>query len=127
MGKFGYLSALLVLALLMAYSLWQLQPSRMNKLGRNSWVGMRSDATTRSDAAWLAAHKSSWPLSKIAGTVGIAVVLSAALAILVVPPSAVEPVAAVAIIGGIATYTALLVFAFIRAQKAAERVNRNKD
>lgn len=46
------------------YTLWQANPDRMERLGRNAAVGMRSVATTKSEKAWNSAHKAAWPKVK---------------------------------------------------------------
>lgn len=46
------------------YTLWQANPQRMQRLGRNAAVGMRSSATMKSDAAWNAGHSAAWPKVK---------------------------------------------------------------
>ena len=42
---------------------------RAGKLPRNHFVGIRLPSTLRSDEAWLAAHRASWPYSFGAGAV----------------------------------------------------------
>lgn len=46
------------------YTLWQANPTRMQRLGRNAAVGMRSSTTMKSDAAWNAGHRAAWPKVK---------------------------------------------------------------
>lgn len=42
------------------YTLWQAGPQRMERLGINAAVGMRSSATMKSDAAWNAGYGAAW-------------------------------------------------------------------
>lgn len=51
------------------YTWWQLQPSRMARLGRNAAVGMRSYAIMRSESTWRAGHQAAWPKAKQAAVV----------------------------------------------------------
>lgn len=46
------------------YTWWQANPQRMQRLGRNAAVGIRSSATMNSDAAWHAGHRAAWPKVK---------------------------------------------------------------
>lgn len=40
---------------------------RAGRLPRNHFVGIRLPSTMRSDDAWLAAHRASWPFTVVAG------------------------------------------------------------
>lgn|GEM_PF-2394708 len=51
------------------YTRWQANPQRMQGLGRNAAIGIRSSATMKSDAAWNAGHRAAWPKIKQASVV----------------------------------------------------------
>jgi len=51
------------------YTRWQANPQRMQRLGRNAAVGIRSSATMKSDAAWNVGHRAAWPKIKQASVV----------------------------------------------------------
>lgn len=59
------LAGLLVLAVSAAAILLVLRlvrPDAIERRGPNRWVGIRTATTTRSEAAWAAAHRAAWPL-----------------------------------------------------------------
>ena len=51
------------------YTRWQANPQRMQGLGRNAAIGIRSSATMKSDAAWNVGHRAAWPKIKQASVV----------------------------------------------------------
>ncbi|NYE00217.1 hypothetical protein BJY21_001401 [Kineosphaera limosa] len=49
---------------------WVTASAARGDLGRNGAVGIRTAATTASDAAWVAGHRAALPTAKITGIVG---------------------------------------------------------
>jgi hypothetical protein len=126
MSRLGYALLLLVPALMVGYLLWQVEPSRMARIGRNAWVGVRTGATMQSDAAWVAAHEAAWPMARLGARLSLAWMLSPLLAVPLVPRESVEPVVATATIGGMTLLFVFLMIAAVRAQRAAQDVNRRQ-
>lgn len=110
-----------VLAAIPLYTVWQLWPPRIVAMGRNGWIGMRSEDTVRSDETWAAAHRAAWP-AVVAASVGYVLVLvSGVAASLNGSGDRIETVLAIA---GIAmtVYGIGLVWAFLLARRAARAV-----
>lgn len=116
----------LLLACLLApvYTLWQLRPARMAALGRNAWIGMRSEATTRSNKAWAAAHEAAWPASRTGCVISSVVFGGAAACVPLLPAGDAERVTSVAMIGGFLVYGGFLVVAFVASERSAKSVPR---
>lgn len=52
---------LLLAALGPVVVLWQARPAVMARRGRDAWIGLRTAATMRSEAAWVEGHEAAWP------------------------------------------------------------------
>lgn len=66
-------AVLLIAALGPVAVLWQARPAVMARRGRNAWIGLRTAATMRSEAAWVAGHEAAWPLMRVASIVSLLV------------------------------------------------------
>ena len=58
------------------------------RLGLNVAVGIRTPATMRSDAAWLAGHRAAWPVARAAGRVVALLAVVATVLLLIGHPVA---------------------------------------
>lgn len=107
------------MAVLVCWSMWQLEPSRMERKGPNAWIGMRSPATVASPQAWAAAHRAAWPAAR-AGCL-LALVLLAAAGVVAAMPSGLSQFEIGSLGTGAATIAILITFliAFRKAEHAA--------
>ncbi|MCK0113863.1 SdpI family protein [Ornithinimicrobium sp. F0845] len=110
------------MALLVLWSMWQLQPDRMVRKGPNAWVGMRSPATVASREAWAAAHRAAWPTARTGCILAIALLIAAAIFAIASSGLSQWEIGSLAL--GAVTVVMLVTFliAFRRAERAAESV-----
>lgn len=121
MVEFGLIVLFLLAPL---FCLWQMQPARMERLGPNSWVGLRTQSTVRSETAWSAAHRQAWPVVRTGSAVAALGLVIAAATVLVVPDDERPLVAAVGVCANLLIWLGFLIWGLVVANAAAGRAKR---
>lgn len=111
---------LVITACLVLYTLWQLQPARMERMGPNAWVGMRSPATVSSAAAWRAAHRAAWPTARDGSLMALALLAIAAVVIVMAPSEHQWEIGAIGMGAGMTAMVVSMLNAYRKAERAAK-------
>lgn len=112
---------IVVLALIPAYTLWQLWPPRMERLGRNAWIGLRTVTTSKSEEHRRASHRAAWPWVILTCGLTLLVVIGGAFW-LVQQSDRLEEVALVLLVSSV-VHGVGLIATTLSAQTAARRLD----
>lgn len=111
---------LVIMTLMVLYTFWQLQPARMERLGPNALIGMRSPYTVESPEAWAAAHRAAWPTARAGCLIALGSLVVAAIVIVVGPEQYHWEIGVL----GIGAATILLLVFLLPAYRRADRAAR---
>lgn len=106
-------------AVAVLWSMWQLQPQRMERRGPSAWIGMRSDKTVASAGAWAAAHRAAWPMARTGCVLALVVLAVAAVAIVVDPGMTQWEIGSLGMGGATTVMLITFLIAFRKAERAA--------
>lgn len=90
------------------FMLFLLHPDRMERVGPNAIIGMRTPLTMQSDHSWAVAHRAAWPFVKRSSAVLVWLLLAVAGWTIFETGESAEVVAALGTVGAVLVWLVIL-------------------